>query len=89
MDHCLPVVLYCNTGKNPVSASGGGFHVPGADPAAIAEALRKLKALSPEQRRALGEKGRDYLRKHHHLPTVAANYLALATRLRASKALTS
>jgi hypothetical protein len=44
-----------------------------------------LKAMSVEERRAMGEKGYAYLMTHHHLPTVAANYLELARRLRASK----
>lgn len=81
----LPVILYANTKKTPISEGGGGFQVSAADPQAIADATRKLIAMSKEERRAMGERGRQYIATHHHLPTVAARYVDLAGEILARK----
>ncbi len=83
--HELPAVLYCDSKKNPVTSSGGGFQVAAEDPAAIADALKKLVAMTPDARRDMGRRGKEYLAQHHHLPKVAARYLVMAAELLRAK----
>lgn len=59
MAHSLPVVV-SNVGGLPELVEHGfnGLLVPPSDPPALAQALERL-AVNPEERRAMGERGRD------------------------------
>lgn len=57
-----------------VEASGGGIVIPSEDPARLAEAVRQLQAMSEEQRRAMGERGKQYLRSHLSKAAVIGKY---------------
>ena len=62
-------------GNDPVSEAGCGLTVPPEDPEAVVRGLRQLAALSPRQRRALGDKGRAYVLAHHTYPVLARRFL--------------
>jgi glycosyltransferase involved in cell wall biosynthesis len=62
-------------GNDPVGEAGCGLTVPPEDPAAVAQGLRQLAALSPKERRALGEKGRAFVLAHHTYPVLARRFL--------------
>jgi glycosyltransferase involved in cell wall biosynthesis len=62
-------------GNDPVAEAGCGLTVPPEDPAAVADGLRRLAALTPAERRALGERGRSFVQAHHTYPVLARRFL--------------
>lgn len=60
-----PIVFGCAARNNPVAEAGAGTTVPPEDPFAMAEAIRKLVDLSPEERSEIGRRGRVYVEKNH------------------------
>jgi glycosyltransferase involved in cell wall biosynthesis len=62
-------------GNDPVAEAGCGFTVPPEDPQAVAEGLRRLAALPPEERQAMGERGRAFVLAHHTYPVLARRFL--------------
>ncbi len=62
-------------GNDPVAESGCGLSVAPQDPAAVAAGLRELAALGPDERRTLGERGRDFVQAHHTYPVLARHFL--------------
>jgi glycosyltransferase involved in cell wall biosynthesis len=81
MQNELPVIYSCRTKGDPVSESGAGFLVEPEKPEAIADAVRTLMKMSPEQRKAMGATGREYVRARHDLRTVARQYLRMFEEL--------
>jgi len=62
-------------GNDPVAEAGAGLTVAPEDPAAVAQGLLKLAALSPAERTALGERGRAFAMAHHAYPVLAARFI--------------
>jgi glycosyltransferase involved in cell wall biosynthesis len=62
-------------GNDPVAEAGCGLTVPPQDPAAVAQGLLQLAALTPEARRAMGERGRAFVLAHHTYPVLARRFL--------------
>lgn len=60
-----PVIFAVDTLHDPVSRSGGGVTIPPGDPVALANAVRRLAALSPAERQLMGERGRTYVAEYH------------------------
>jgi glycosyltransferase involved in cell wall biosynthesis len=73
----VPVVSAIEAGNDPVSDSGCGETVSPDDPAAIAGALQRLAALPPDERRAIGTRGRGYVLIEHDYDAIARVYLDL------------
>jgi len=69
-----------DAGNDPVAESGCGLTVPPESPEAVATGLRRLAALPPAERRALGERGRAFVLAHHTYPVLAARFLAAMQR---------
>jgi glycosyltransferase involved in cell wall biosynthesis len=67
-------------GNDPVAEAGAGLTVPPQDPAAVANGLRRLAALSPEERHAMGERGRAFVRANHTYPVLAQRFLEAVQR---------
>jgi glycosyltransferase involved in cell wall biosynthesis len=59
-----------------VVEADAGLAVPAADAAALAEALKRLLALSPEERWAMGLRGRRYVEAHHDMARLAERFEA-------------
>ncbi|HEY3113527.1 MAG TPA: glycosyltransferase family 4 protein [Gemmatimonadaceae bacterium] len=57
-----------------VKASGGGITAEPGDTRAIADAIRKLHALSPEARTAMGARGREYVIANYGRGNLADRY---------------
>jgi glycosyltransferase involved in cell wall biosynthesis len=72
-----PIIFFGNSTYNPVAEAGAGFSVPPGDPAAVAKAIEELYTLSPQERKAMGERGRNYLLGHHNIPTLAERLLGV------------
>lgn len=73
-----------------VEAAGAGIACAPGDPRAIAEGVRTLCAMSAEQRRRLGQNGRDYYRAQLDMTQVVSRFEALLQRVghRAAKRVT-
>lgn len=69
------VLSAIESGNDPVSEAGCGLTVEAESPQAIADGLRRLGRLSPSERQAMGERGRDYIRRHHTWPVLARRFL--------------
>lgn len=71
----LPVVLPIEPCGDPVSESGGGIARRAETPEAVWKALRELILLPPDERRALGEKGRAYMAREYDYDMIARRYV--------------
>jgi glycosyltransferase involved in cell wall biosynthesis len=78
MDYMMAgcVVLHAvEAGNDAVAEAGCGLTVEPESAAAVAEGVRRLAALSPEERRAMGERGRAYVQQRHTYPVLAQRFL--------------
>jgi glycosyltransferase involved in cell wall biosynthesis len=65
-------------GNDPVAEAGCGLTVAPEKAEAIADGLRRLAALTPSQRRAMGERGRAFVLAHHTYPVLAHRFAEAA-----------
>lgn len=80
MEAGLPVILPLSAHGDPVSASGCGI-VTGSDtPEAIAAAIATMLNAGPEQRAAMGARGKEAVRRDFDYARIAANYIAAIER---------
>jgi glycosyltransferase involved in cell wall biosynthesis len=78
MDYMMarrPVLHSVEAGNDPVAESGAGLTVPPEDAQAVAQGLRQLAALSPQERAAMGERGRAFVLAHHTYPVLARRFI--------------
>lgn len=62
-------------GNDPVAESGCGLTVAPQSADAVAAGLRQLAALSADERRAMGARGRAFVLAHHTYPVLAKRFL--------------
>jgi glycosyltransferase involved in cell wall biosynthesis len=62
-----PVIFGVNTLVNPVAMAGAGITLPAITPEALADAILELARTPPEERAALGARGRAYVEQHHDM----------------------
>ncbi len=62
-------------GNDPVAEAGCGLTVPPQDAAAVADGLRRLAALTTDERRAMGERGRAFVLANHTYPVLAKRFI--------------
>jgi glycosyltransferase involved in cell wall biosynthesis len=72
---CCAVLHSVDAGNDPVAEAGCGLTVAPGSPAAVAQGLLQLAALSPAERRAMGERGRAFVLAHHTYPVLAQRFL--------------
>jgi len=70
----VPVLHSVEAGNDPVAEAGCGLTVAPESPAAIADGLRRLAALPAAERRAMGERGRAFVRAQHTYPVLARRF---------------
>jgi glycosyltransferase involved in cell wall biosynthesis len=58
-----------------------GFLVPAGEPAPLADAIRRLLAMTPEQRRAMGARGKERVRALYSVDALQAATLKVYERL--------
>ena len=63
-------------GNDPVADAGCGITVEAESPAAVADGLRRMAALSGEERRAMGARGRAHVLAHNTYPVMARRFIA-------------
>jgi glycosyltransferase involved in cell wall biosynthesis len=66
-----PVLFACNASNNIVEEAQCGLSVPPDAPEALADAIISLYEMSPEKLRAMGERGRTYVERHHDCAVLA------------------
>jgi glycosyltransferase involved in cell wall biosynthesis len=66
-------------GNDPVAEAGCGLTVAPESPDAVAEGLRRMAALTPTERHAMGERGQVFVQAHHTYPVLARRFLAACT----------
>lgn len=78
MDYMMagkPVIHSIEAGNDLVAESGCGVSVPPESPSAIADAVRRVAAMSAEQRQSMGAHGRDFVLAHHDYRVLAGRFL--------------
>ena len=71
----VPILHAVDAANDPVQEAGCGLSIPPEDASAVRDGIRKLMALSPEERRAMGQRGRRYVETNHQLSTLARRFL--------------
>jgi glycosyltransferase involved in cell wall biosynthesis len=71
----VPVLHAVDAGNDPVAEGQCGLTVPPESPDAVAAGLRQLAALSADERRAMGRRGRDFVRAHHSYEVLARRFI--------------
>jgi glycosyltransferase involved in cell wall biosynthesis len=66
-----PIIFACAAVNDPVAESGAGVSIEPDSPEAMAGALALMASTPVEERRAMGERGRAYVRRHHDIPMLA------------------
>jgi glycosyltransferase involved in cell wall biosynthesis len=70
-----PILQASNASNDLVREAGCGFTIAPEDPPAFADAALRLRALSANERRRIGENGRHYVVKHHDYRVLARRFL--------------
>jgi glycosyltransferase involved in cell wall biosynthesis len=84
----LPIVATAVGGNEEVVRNGEtGFLVAPGDDAALASAMVRLAGMAQGERRAMGERGREYVRTHYGLSRVVDRWEALYREVLARKGL--
>ncbi len=82
MDYMMSgcAVLHCvEAGNDPVAESGCGLTVAPESTVAGVQGLRALAAMSADERRAMGQRGRAFVLAHHTYPVLAQRFIEAVT----------
>ena len=71
----VPVLHGVEAGNDPVAEAGCGLTVAPESPEAVVQGLRRLAALSAEERRAMGARGREFVTAHHSYAVLARRFI--------------
>jgi glycosyltransferase involved in cell wall biosynthesis len=69
-----PILYAINSGNRPVEEANCGISVDAENPDAIANGILKLYNLSQEERKKLGENGKNYVLKYHTYKSIADKF---------------
>lgn len=70
-----PVIYAVEASNDPVKDCGCGITVPAEDPKAVAEAVIKIKNLTDEEKKEMGQKGKAYVLENHMYHPLAEKFL--------------
>jgi glycosyltransferase involved in cell wall biosynthesis len=70
-----PIILAASAANDPVRDGNCGLTVEPDDPAALAQAVRSLRSVSPDARARMGSNGRTYVERVHSYATLAELYI--------------
>ena len=71
-----PILFAHDAVNDPVAETGCGLTIPPGDPAALAEGIKSLVALSPAERAAMGQKGVAFVREKRDWDVLVERYAA-------------
>jgi len=80
MDYMMsakPVICAIRAGNDPVAEAGCGLTIAPEDPAELGSAVRRMAAMTAEDRARMGEAGRRYVAREHLYPVLARRFMAL------------
>jgi glycosyltransferase involved in cell wall biosynthesis len=80
MDYLMaskPVVCAIEAGNDIVGDAHCGFTIKPEDPYAIIDAIKRLMALTPMERKEMGENGKRYVLTHHDYRVLAEQFLKI------------
>ena len=83
MDYMMaakPVIFAIDAPNDMVADADCGVSIPPEDSAAIAAAVQKLAALSKEELRAMGERGKEYILEHNEYDILSKQFLAVFSK---------
>jgi glycosyltransferase involved in cell wall biosynthesis len=80
-----PVILAGDVAHNYVDLAQCGMTVPPRNPEALAQAMIELAATPVAERRAMGARGRDYVRAHHDWDLLADRFAGVLDEVVASR----
>jgi glycosyltransferase involved in cell wall biosynthesis len=78
MDYMLaarPVLMAIESGNDPVAEAGCGLTVQPENPQAVVDGIRRLMALSADERKAMGQRGRAFVLESHTYQVLARRFL--------------
>jgi glycosyltransferase involved in cell wall biosynthesis len=78
MDYMMaacPVLHAVDAGNDPVAEAGAGLTVAPESAQAVAQGLLQLAAVPAPERRAMGERGRQFVQAHHSYAVLAQRFL--------------
>jgi glycosyltransferase involved in cell wall biosynthesis len=70
----VPVIQAIEAGNDLVTDSGCGFTIPPEDPRALAECVKKMMMLTPEERSTMGLRGKEYVLTHNSYQVLAKRF---------------
>lgn len=76
-----PVLCGMEAAENPVELAGCGLLIESESPQAIAEGIRRLKSMPPEERDAMGRRGQEYVKACHDYQVLAKEYTKILQNL--------
>lgn len=85
MDYMMaarPVICAIEAGNDPVGETGCGVTIEPENPQALADAVAKVLAMSPQQRADMGLRGRRHIELEQTFPVLAAKFLDAVRRYR-------
>lgn len=69
-----PVVHSINSFNDPIAEANCGLTVPAENPEAIAEAIIQMSNMNSDERKIMGERGKEYVLKFHTYQSLANKY---------------
>jgi len=72
-----PVLVYSSGFTDPIVMSGGGIVVKEEGVEALHQDLVRLKQMTHKERQIMGQKGREFVLKHHSYQKIAEKYVVL------------
>ena len=76
-----PILYAVDSSNNPVLEAGCGVFAQPESEEALVHAINSLRNLSEEERRAMGENGRQYVMQNHDYTKLAADFTGLMEKL--------
>ena len=72
-----PVIHAVEAANDLVAEAGCGISVLPEDVGALVDGVNQLRGLAPSERRAMGQRGRDYVLAHHDYAVLARRFLEM------------
>lgn len=66
-----PIILSVDSSNKTIEEAGAGIIVPPSNPKLLAEGILKIKSLPEEERKRMGENGRQYVEKYYDMKKLA------------------
>lgn len=88
MDYMMaakPVIFAIEAGNDMVADAGCGVSIPPESPEEIARAARQLSQTPKEQLDAMGQRGQEYILKHHEYDVLSNEFIEVLRRPKQSK----